>query len=86
MTTTTSTTLQKRLVGVVVSDKGDKTLVVAVARKLRHHLYGKLYTRTTKFHVHDERNEFKTGDTVEFVPCRPLSKTKRWRVISQKSQ
>lgn len=83
MTTTQEKKSQKPFVGVVVSDKGDKTLVVAVARKLRHHLYGKLYTRTTKFHVHDERNEFKTGDTVEFVPCRPLSKTKRWRVISK---
>ncbi len=85
MTATESKPMQRRFAGVVVSDKGDKTLVVAVERKLRHRLYGKLYTRTKKYHVHDERNEYHTGDPVEFVECRPLSKTKRWRVISKQA-
>jgi small subunit ribosomal protein S17 len=79
----TTTPHKRRFTGVVVSDKGDKTLVVSVERKLRHPLYGKLYARTKKFHVHDENNTFHTGDVVEFEECRPISKTKRWRVIGK---
>lgn len=79
-----NTTAQKRrFTGTVVSDKGDKTLVVSVARTARHPLYAKLYTRTRKFHVHDEHNIYKEGDVVEFEECRPLSKTKRWRVVGK---
>ncbi len=86
MTTTPATTSaptirQRRQKGVVVSDVQHKTIVVAVERTLRHKLYGKSFKRTRRFQVHDEKNQFKKGDVVEFVECRPLSKTKRWRVI-----
>ncbi len=73
--------LIKNFSGVVVSDKNDQTIVVSVERTLRHKLYGKLYKRSRKFHVHDPKNEFKIGDTVEFIPCRPISKMKKWRVV-----
>lgn len=89
----TSTTKQpatqvkrRRFSGIVVSDKGDKTLVVAVERSLRHKLYGKLYKRTRRFHVHDEKNQYKIDDAVEFVECRPISKLKRWRVLYKNEQ
>ncbi|MBI2411474.1 MAG: 30S ribosomal protein S17 [Candidatus Kerfeldbacteria bacterium] len=89
----TSTTKQpavqaqhRRFSGIVVSDKGDKTLVVAVERTLRHKLYGKLYKRTRRFHVHDEKNQYTVKDVVEFVECRPISKLKRWRVLYKNEQ
>lgn len=66
--------------GIVSSAKGEKTIIVEVTRELRHKLYGKLYKRTRKFHVHDEKNECAEGDVVEFVECRPMSKNKRWRL------
>ena len=72
---------RKVRVGVVVSDKGDKTVVVKVERKLAHPLYGKAVARTKKYHAHDEKNEYRVGDTVRITETRPLSKTKRWRVI-----
>ena len=72
---------RKVRVGVVVSDKSDKTVVVKVERRLPHPLYGKAVARTKKYHVHDEKNEYKVGDTVRIVETRPLSKTKRWRVV-----
>ena len=72
---------RKQRVGVVVSDKADKTVVVKVERRLRHPLYGKSVARTKKYHAHDENNEYKVGDTVRITETRPLSKTKRWRVI-----
>jgi small subunit ribosomal protein S17 len=72
---------RKTRVGVVVSDKANKTIVVQVERRLSHPLYGKSVARTKKYHVHDENNEFKIGDTVRIVETRPLSKTKRWRVL-----
>ena len=67
-------------VGVVVSDKMDKTVVVAVERVTRHRLYGRMIRRTKKYHAHDEDNGCKIGDRVVIAESRPLSKTKRWRV------
>lgn len=73
--------MRRRFSGTVVSAKNDKTIVVVVERMLRHKLYGKLFKRTRKFQVHDEKNQYKEGDTVEFVECRPYSKQKRWRAV-----
>lgn len=70
--------LKKSLVGVVSSDKMNKTIVVKVNRKVRHDLYKKYIVRTRKFKAHDEENQAKAGDLVEIVECRPLSKDKRW--------
>jgi small subunit ribosomal protein S17 len=67
-------------VGRVVSDKMNKTVVVAVANAVTHRLYHRTIKRTSKFHAHDEENQCRIGDLVEIVSCRPLSKTKRWRV------
>lgn len=68
-------------VGVVVSDKMDKTVVVAIDRMVRHELYGRRVRETVKFQAHDENNECKTGDRVRVMETRPLSKDKNWRVI-----
>ena len=73
--------LNRTLSGKVVSDKMDKTITVLVERKVRHPLYGKIMVRSKKYHVHDEANEFHTGDMVVIEECRPLSKTKAWRVV-----
>ncbi|NIW37224.1 MAG: 30S ribosomal protein S17 [Gemmatimonadetes bacterium] len=67
--------------GTVVSTKMDKTIVVAVERRTAHPIYGKQLLRTKKFHVHDENDEAREGDTVRIMETRPLSKTKRWRLI-----
>jgi len=67
-------------VGTVVSDKMEKSVVVAVKDTFMHTLYHRYLSRTTKFHAHDERNECRVGDEVEIVSSRPLSRTKRWRV------
>lgn len=67
--------------GVVVSDKGDKTVVVRVDRRIRHPLYHKAMIRSKKYHAHDEKNEFRAGDLVRIQETRPISKLKRWRVI-----
>ncbi len=72
--------LRKERVGVVVSDKMDKTIVVAVKWKEKHPIYGKFVNKTRKFHVHDEKNECGIGDTVRIMETRPLSKTVRWRL------
>jgi len=74
--------------GVVVSDKMDKTIVVAVERLMRHPLYGKTIKQTKKFKAHDENNECKVGDIVTIMETRPLSRDKRWRVVKivQKAQ
>lgn len=72
---------RKVRVGKVVSDKMDKTIVVAVETKVRHPLYGKIINRTTKFKAHDENNEAKINDKVEIMETRPLSKDKRWRLV-----
>jgi small subunit ribosomal protein S17 len=73
--------IKKRFSGVVTSDKMDKTIVVSVDSVKKHPKYGKRYTVSRKFKVHDEKDQFKEGDAVEFIECRPLSKEKRWRVI-----
>ena len=72
---------RKTRVGVVVSDKMDKTIVVAIKTKVRHPLYGKMVNRTRKFKAHDENNECGIGDTVRVMETRPLSKDKRWRLV-----
>ena len=73
--------LRKTRVGVVVSDKMDKTVVVAIKERVKHPLYGKIINRTKTFKAHDEQNECGIGDTVRVVETRPLSKDKRWRVV-----
>ncbi len=67
--------------GLVVSDKMDKTVVVAITRRVPHPVYGKMVTRTTRLKAHDEENSAKAGDTVRIMETRPLSKDKRWRVV-----
>ncbi|WP_420594737.1 30S ribosomal protein S17 [Deinococcus sp.] len=71
---------KKTFQGIVVSDKADKTVSVKVERKFAHPLYGKIVTRSHKYAAHDENNEFKTGDRVEILAVRPISKTKTWKV------
>jgi small subunit ribosomal protein S17 len=71
---------RKVRVGVVVSDKMQKTVVVQIERRVAHPVYGKMVTRSKKFKAHDEENSARTGDTVRLVETRPLSKDKRWRV------
>ena len=73
-------TIVQTLTGRIVGDKMDKTVTVLVERRVKHALYGKYVTRSTKYHAHDENNEFKTGDLVEIVACRKLAKTKAYRV------
>lgn len=73
--------LRKTRIGKVVSDKMEKTIVVAIETKVRHPLYGKTVNRTTKFKAHDEINDAKIGDTVKIMETRPLSKDKRWRLV-----
>ena len=72
---------RKTRTGIVVSDKMDKTVVVAVRTKVRHPLYGKMVNKTTKFKAHDENNDCGVGDTVRIMETRPLSKDKRWRIV-----
>ncbi len=74
-------TQRKRFEGVVVSDKMDKTRIVSVARSVRHRFYEKIMRKSSKFAVHDETNASKEGDLVEIMSTRPLSKTKRWRLV-----
>lgn len=73
--------LRKTRVGVVVSDKMDKTIVVAVKDSVQHPLYKKIMKRTVKFKVHDEKNECGVGDRVEIMETRPISADKRWRLV-----
>lgn len=73
--------LRKTRVGVVVSDKMDKTIVVAVRDNVRHPLYNKIVKKTYKLKAHDETNDAKMGDTVKVMETRPLSKDKRWRLV-----
>ena len=82
MTEKTERALRKTRVGIAVSDKMDKTVVVAIRDNIKHPKYGKIIKRTVKLHAHDENNECGIGDTVKVMETRPLSKTKRWRVIS----
>ena len=79
----TETTANKRtLTGRIVSDKMNKTVTVLVERRVKHPLYGKIMTRSRKYHAHDEKGEFKMGDVVIIEECRPISKTKAWRVAT----
>lgn len=73
--------LRKERIGVVSSNKMDKTVTVAVRWKEKHPIYGKFVNKTRKFHAHDEKNDCNIGDTVRIMETRPLSKTKRWRVV-----
>ena len=73
--------LRKERIGVVFSNKMDKTITVAVKWKEKHPIYGKFVNKTKKFHAHDEKNDCNIGDTVRIMETRPLSKTKRWRVV-----
>ena len=72
---------RKSRTGIVVSDKMEKTVVVAIERRVPHPIYGKMITRTKRLKAHDEENSAKTGDTVRIVETRPLSKDKRWRLV-----
>ena len=72
---------RKSRTGLVVSDKMDKTVVVAIERRVPHPVYGKMVTRTKRLKAHDEENSAKVGDTVRIVETRPLSKDKRWRLV-----
>jgi small subunit ribosomal protein S17 len=75
------TGMRRRLTGKVVSDKMDKTVTVLVERRVKHPLYGKYVGKSNKYHAHDEKNEYHMGDMVMIEECRPLSKTKAWRVV-----
>lgn len=73
--------LRKTKIGVVTSNKMAKTITVAVERKVKHPIYGKFVKKTSKFHAHDDKNECSIGDLVRIMETRPLSKTKRWRLV-----
>ena len=77
----TARSMRKTRVGLVVSDKMQKTVVVAIERRVAHPVYGKMMLRTTKLKAHDEENSAKQGDRVRIMETRPLSKDKRWRVV-----
>jgi small subunit ribosomal protein S17 len=81
VTTSIDRNLRKIRVGVVSSNKMDKSIVVKVERKVKHPLYGKFVKKSTSFHAHDEKNECSIGDTVKIMETRPMSKTKRWRLV-----
>ena len=74
---------KKILKGVVTSAKSNKTIVVEVTRKFKHPFYEKVIKRTKKYHAHDEKNEFKEGQTVSIIECRPISKKKTWQVLNK---
>ena len=80
-TATDSRNLRKTRIGVVTSNKMTKTITVAVERKVKHPIYGKFVKKTTRFHAHDEKNEASIGDVVRIMETRPMSKTKRWRLV-----
>lgn len=75
-----TTSIKRTLVGRVVSDKMDKTVTVLVERRVKHPIYGKIITRSKKYHAHDENNEMGEGDLVEIEESRPISRSKAWRV------
>ena len=74
--------LKRTLTGKVVSNKMDKSITVLIERRVKHPVYGKYITRSTKLHAHDENNVCKEGDVVTIAECRPISKRKRWEVVS----
>ena len=73
--------LRQTRIGVVTSNRMAKTIIVAVERKVKHPIYGKFVKKTTKFHAHDEKDECSIGDLVKIMETRPLSRTKRWRLV-----
>lgn len=79
--TAVSRASRKSRVGLVVSDKMEKTVVVSIERRVQHPVYGKIVRRTKRLKAHDEKNDAKTGDTVRIMETRPMSKDKRWRVV-----
>jgi small subunit ribosomal protein S17 len=81
MSTTIERKRRKIRIGIVSSDKMTKTITVAVERKIKHPIYGKFLKKTTRFHAHDEENTAGIGDVVRIMETRPLSKTKRWRLV-----
>lgn len=81
MSTMTQRKSRKTRIGLVSSDKMDKTITVSVERKVKHPIYGKFLKKTKKFHAHDEQGTAGIGDTVRIMETRPLSKTKRWRLV-----
>ena len=78
---TESNKVERTVTGRVISDKMQKTATVLVERRVRHPLYGKYITRSTKLHIHDENNDCHTGDMVRIQACRPISKSKAWRLV-----
>jgi small subunit ribosomal protein S17 len=83
MTTTETSNFKRKLSGIVVSKSGEQTIVVNVARRLRHGKYSKYVTKTKKYHAHDEANAAKVGDTVTIVESRPYSKLKKWALVTK---
>jgi small subunit ribosomal protein S17 len=81
MATELTRKLRKQRTGIVTSDKMDKTITISVERRVKHPIYGKFVKSTKKFKAHDEKNECNTGDVVRIMETRPLSKTKRWRLV-----
>jgi small subunit ribosomal protein S17 len=81
MATEVTRKLRKQRTGIVTSDKMNKTITISVERRVKHPIYGKFVKSTKKFKAHDETNESKTGDVVRIMETRPLSKTKRWRLV-----
>jgi len=81
MTMENTRNLRKERIGVVVSNKMDKTIVVAENRKMKHPIYGKFVNKTSKYYAHDEKNDCNEGDTVRIMETRPLSKNKGWRLV-----
>ena len=73
--------LRKERIGIVTSNKMDKSIVVSIARRVKHDLYGKFINKTSKFVAHDEKNECNEGDTVKIMETKPISKNKNWRVV-----
>ena len=73
--------LRKERIGVVTSNKMDKSIVVSIARRVKHDLYGKFLNKTSKFIAHDEKNECNEGDTVKIMETRPMTKSKNWRLV-----
>ena len=76
--------MSKRLLkGTVISAKNNKTIVVKVVRKFQHPFFGKVISRTKKYHAHDEKNKFKKGEIIQIIECNPISKKKKWKVIEK---
>ncbi len=81
MTTAAASNVKRTLTGKVVSDKMDKSITVLIERRVKHPKYGKFVRKSSKIHAHDERNECHEGDVVTIEECRPISKTKAWRLV-----